>query len=221
MQTLDFCDGILERIETSGNDGYREAIDKYRQELDMDIDSIGVDQVLEESAVQVPDTIQEQAVQDTTLVEQQPTVQKESIEYIGPLRQRKVVDHEERSELLRGGVLVPKSRRNTEMNQEQNSLLLKHHKTQQENMSDELVRLASVLKQNSMSMGDKLKKDAVVMGDTVSAMDSSLSRVRKQGQRVSQLIQTSWKTGCMVYLILILVMLLFTLTFVFMRVFKA
>ncbi|KAK9767224.1 hypothetical protein K7432_003147 [Basidiobolus ranarum] len=97
--------------------------------------------------------------------------------------------------------------------------LLEHHRHAQEELTNDLVRMAEILKNNSMSFGDILKRDEKVLDDAHGALTGNLDRLKKESGRLTQFTKRSSKTTWITWGVVALVCLTFIFMFLFIRIF--
>ncbi|KAJ3296618.1 SNAP receptor use1 [Borealophlyctis nickersoniae] len=97
-------------------------------------------------------------------------------------------------------------------------LVLDQNRKLQDQLTDDLIRMAAVLKGNSLLMGDVLKKDAKVVEETSATLQTNATRIKKEGSRLSALNMSARNTTWMVWLTVLFVCIVFAITFMFMRV---
>ncbi|ORY05774.1 hypothetical protein K493DRAFT_333417 [Basidiobolus meristosporus CBS 931.73] len=97
--------------------------------------------------------------------------------------------------------------------------LLEHHRATQEELTNDLVRMAEILKNNSMSFGDILKRDEKVLDEAHNALTGNLDRLKKESGRLTQFTKRSSKTTWITWGVVALVCLTFIFMFLFIRIF--
>ncbi|KAI9591685.1 vesicle transport protein [Syncephalis fuscata] len=86
-------------------------------------------------------------------------------------------------------------------------------------LTDDMVRLAKVLKSNVSSFGDILRKDQQVVSDMQSTMTTSIDRLGREGHRLGSFRKQASKTTVFTWTVLLVVCLVFVFTFMFIRLF--
>ena len=97
--------------------------------------------------------------------------------------------------------------------------LLKYHRKLQWELSEDLVQLTQNLKHNVTVMGEIMRKDDRVIEETEQVMVLDLEKLKKERGRLGVLIQSVRSGTCTTWLVLLLVCILFFVTFIFIRLF--
>ncbi|KAJ3032433.1 SNAP receptor use1 [Rhizophlyctis rosea] len=97
--------------------------------------------------------------------------------------------------------------------------MLENNRKIQEDMTDELVRMAAALKNNTLTIGEKLQKDKKVLDEASTNLETSVTRLKKEGDRLGKLNVSARTTTWIIWLTILLVCVVFAITFVFMRLF--
>jgi hypothetical protein len=90
----------------------------------------------------------------------------------------------------------------------------------QEQLASELASRSELLKSNTLQFRNLLKKDALVLEEAEQDLDVNLTRLQKQGNRIQTLTSSTWNTTWLIWLSVIIVMIAFIFTFIFMRFVK-
>ncbi|KAJ1966131.1 hypothetical protein GGI12_000280 [Dipsacomyces acuminosporus] len=96
--------------------------------------------------------------------------------------------------------------------------LLKSQRAVQEDLTAELVSMASVLKKNSLAFGDIIEKDKAVVEEAAEALSRNLTNMDKQGARLSKYRKRAWGTTGMTWLAVLVVVCVFFMLVLLMRV---
>ncbi|KAI9255571.1 hypothetical protein BY458DRAFT_520048 [Sporodiniella umbellata] len=80
-------------------------------------------------------------------------------------------------------------------------------------LSHDLGRMAEQLKQNSRAFGDRLDQDDGLLRETQRAVESHLTQMANERQRLDRHYATSWKTSFMTFGVVLFVCILFVLVF--------
>ncbi|KAL9558733.1 hypothetical protein MBANPS3_000780 [Mucor bainieri] len=75
--------------------------------------------------------------------------------------------------------------------------VLQHHRQMHDELTTDLGRMAKQLKINSQAFGDTLSKDDVVLKEAQQAVESNLTRMTKERQRLDVHYSKSWGTSFM------------------------
>ncbi|RKP09119.1 vesicle transport protein [Thamnocephalis sphaerospora] len=97
--------------------------------------------------------------------------------------------------------------------------ILRRDRAIHDELTDDMLRLTKVLKNNVSTFGDILTRDEQVLDGTQTAMMTSIDRLGKEGQRLTVFRQQASKTTAFTWTVLLLVCLMFVLTFMFIRLF--
>ncbi|KAJ3052640.1 SNAP receptor use1 [Rhizophlyctis rosea] len=95
--------------------------------------------------------------------------------------------------------------------------LLEHNRKLQDDMTEELVRMAAALKNNTLSIGEKLQKDRKVLDEASTNLETSVGRLKKEKDRLGKLNMSARNTTWLIWGAILLVCIVFTVTFMFMR----
>ncbi|TPX31456.1 hypothetical protein SmJEL517_g05177 [Synchytrium microbalum] len=98
--------------------------------------------------------------------------------------------------------------------------VLQHHRGLQDQLSEELARMASQLKMNSLALGTILKQDAKVLDEASGRLETTVTRVKTEGTRLGRLTASTSGTFCLTLAVVAIVFLVFMWTFFFMFFFK-
>lgn len=98
--------------------------------------------------------------------------------------------------------------------------ILSNHRQQQEALTEEAIKLTSILKEKVKQMAEIVKKDDKVIDETEVVMTSGLDKLKKERTRLQAFSKQIRSGTCTTWLILILVCLVFIATFVFMKLFS-
>ncbi|KAI8853341.1 hypothetical protein BC829DRAFT_382595 [Chytridium lagenaria] len=136
--------------------------------------------------------------QDTTCF---PTISQEDSSV---LSKRSKYDNEDE--------LIPKEKREEDITVSEQQRL-------QEMYSDDLVRMAAILKSSAQQFGDMLKEDAKVMEDADSTLQRNVDKIKGQNSRLSQVLQRTRGNFCLI-LLSIFNCYCFVCMFIVMRLFR-
>ncbi|CAO0802870.1 unnamed protein product [Mucor circinelloides] len=104
--------------------------------------------------------------------------------------------------------------RNTAKNETSNiEHVLHHHRQMHDELTTDLGRMAKQLKINSQAFGDTLSKDDVVLKEAQQAVESNLTRMTKERQRLDVHYSKSWGTSFMTMAVVLFVCIMFVLVF--------
>ncbi|KAL7332714.1 hypothetical protein PS15p_201727 [Mucor circinelloides] len=104
--------------------------------------------------------------------------------------------------------------RNTAKNETSNiEHVLQHHRQMHDELTTDLGRMAKQLKINSQAFGDTLSKDDVVLKEAQQAVESNLTRMTKERQRLDVHYSKSWGTSFMTMAVVLFVCIMFVLVF--------
>ncbi|CAG8456513.1 9121_t:CDS:2 [Diversispora eburnea] len=96
--------------------------------------------------------------------------------------------------------------------------ILQHHRQTQDNLTNDLVKMAERLKMNSVTFGDILMKDEKIIDETQNVLGANLDRLKKEGSRLKRYATRSNKTTWLVWSAVVFVCFAFILTFMLIRV---
>jgi hypothetical protein len=86
-------------------------------------------------------------------------------------------------------------------------------------LTQELLDKASILKSNTLNFSNVLSSDQTI--DKLSSkLENESIRLKKESSKISQLTSSSWTTTLLIWGSVIIVVITFILTFIFMRLFK-
>ncbi|CAG8458262.1 11218_t:CDS:2 [Ambispora gerdemannii] len=117
-----------------------------------------------------------------------------------------------------------RQRRTNKFDQEETTNIesvLQYHRQTQEELTQDLVKMAERLKMNSITFGDIIKRDEKILDQTQSVLGSNLDRLKKEGTRLGRYAGKSSKTTWLVWSVVVFVCFSFFFTFMLIRVFKA
>jgi hypothetical protein len=97
---------------------------------------------------------------------------------------------------------------------------LDHQQKLQDQLSEDLQKRAALLKNNTNLFQDLLQKDKDVLQKTETEMEKNALRLQKERGRIAQLTSSSWTLTLLIWGSVLLVVLMFMGTFIFMRTFK-
>jgi cobalamin biosynthesis Mg chelatase CobN len=104
--------------------------------------------------------------------------------------------------------------RNTSKNETSNiEHVLQHHRQMHDELTTDLGRMAKQLKINSQAFGDTLSKDDAVLKEAQQAVESNLTRMTKERQRLDVHYSKSWGTSFMTMAVVLFVCIMFVLVF--------
>lgn len=87
-------------------------------------------------------------------------------------------------------------------------------------LTNELVKKASILKNNSINFSHILSQDQVLQNVSAKLENQSL-KLSKESSKISKLTSSSWTTTLLIWGSVLVVVLTFIGTFIFMRVFRS
>ncbi|KAJ2742643.1 hypothetical protein GGI20_004335 [Coemansia sp. BCRC 34301] len=96
--------------------------------------------------------------------------------------------------------------------------LLKSQRATQEELTSDLVQMASVLKKNSVAFGDLLEKDKTVVEETSDLLNRNVAGVSGHGARLNKYRKRAWGTTGLTWLMISVVVSVFFLLVLFMRI---
>ncbi|KAG5459723.1 MAG: membrane fusion protein Use1-domain-containing protein [Olpidium bornovanus] len=102
---------------------------------------------------------------------------------------------------------------------ENQQLLLDHHQHLQEKLSQDLLGMAAVLKQNSLVFGQVLKRDEQTITNAQSLLEGNLNRLRSTRGRLQVYSQKAGKTTLFVWAVVLFVCSASVLVYLFIRIF--
>ncbi|KAJ1977463.1 hypothetical protein H4R33_006217 [Dimargaris cristalligena] len=97
--------------------------------------------------------------------------------------------------------------------------LVAHHRQVQDELTDDLVRMAQALKGNSLAFKDILTQDEKALQEAQEVMGTNQNRLQQQGGRLGTYTRKSWGTTWMTWLMVLLVCLVFILMYLVIRLF--
>ncbi|KAJ1723847.1 Trimethylguanosine synthase [Coemansia erecta] len=96
--------------------------------------------------------------------------------------------------------------------------LLKSQRATQDDLSSDLLKMASILKKNSLAFGDLIEKDRDVVDSAAEKLDANLANMEKHGGRLDKFRKRSWGTTGLTWLTVLVVVSVFFMLVLFMRV---
>ncbi|KAJ1769939.1 hypothetical protein IW140_004453 [Coemansia sp. RSA 1813] len=96
--------------------------------------------------------------------------------------------------------------------------LLQSQRDMHEDLTGDLVRMASALKKNTLDFGELMATDKKVMDETMEHLEKSAARVGKHGARLSKYRKRAWGTTGLTWLAVLVVVSVFFILVLFMRV---
>lgn len=96
--------------------------------------------------------------------------------------------------------------------------LVQRHRELQEGLTDEMVMLSAQLKESSLLMDQALHETDKVLESTEDAVEYSLASTNRANVRMGTLSSQSWKTTCLIWLILFVVFGMFMFMVVLIRI---
>ncbi|KAJ2362163.1 hypothetical protein IW150_007073, partial [Coemansia sp. RSA 2607] len=96
--------------------------------------------------------------------------------------------------------------------------LLKSQRATQDDLSSDLLKMASILKKNSLAFGDLIEKDRDVVDSAAEKLGANLANMEKHGGRLDKFRKRSWGTTGMTWLMILVVVSVFFVLVLFMRV---
>lgn len=103
--------------------------------------------------------------------------------------------------------------------EEDESQLMAMHQRDQEQLTNNLVGLVGILKQNSQAFGNILKNDEKTMMEAQSLVEGNVEKLSRESHRVRAFTQSSGKTTLLVWGVVLLVCFVSVLMFLFIRIF--
>jgi hypothetical protein len=97
---------------------------------------------------------------------------------------------------------------------------LEHQQKLQDQLSEDLQKRAALLKNNTNLFQDLLQKDKDLLQKTETEMEKNALRLQKERGRIAQLTSSSWTLTLLIWGSVLLVIIMFMGTFIFMRTFK-
>lgn len=86
-------------------------------------------------------------------------------------------------------------------------------------LTNELVKKASILKNNSLNFSHVLKSDQT-LDNLATKLETESIRLKKESFQISSLTSSSWITTLLIWGSVIVVVIAFIMTFIFMRLFR-
>lgn len=86
-------------------------------------------------------------------------------------------------------------------------------------LTNELVKKASILKNNSLNFSHVLKSDQT-LDNLATKLETESIRLKKESFQISSLTSSSWITTLLIWGSVIVVVIAFIITFIFMRLFR-
>ncbi|CAG8438474.1 1852_t:CDS:2 [Funneliformis mosseae] len=131
---------------------------------------------------------------------------------------------EKRSELFSSeasGSEVRQRRTNTFDHEDTTNIesVLQHHRKTQEELTNNLLKMAERLKLNSVTFGDILSKDEKNIDEAQNVLGSNLDRLKREGGRLGRYAAQSSKTTWLVWSVVLCVCVTFGLMFMLIRIF--
>ncbi|KAI8052401.1 vesicle transport protein [Syncephalis plumigaleata] len=162
----------------------------------------------------------QESIQELRLRRQAEKVMKEALLQERQQRSNNAVDgHQLRNnDDLRKELLSGQSTSMSGSNEDLESILRRDRAIHNE-LTDDMARLASVLKNNVTAFGDILRKDQQVVSDMQSTMTTSVDRLSREGNRLGVFRKQAGKTTVFTWTVLLIVCLVFVFTFMFIRLF--
>ncbi|KAJ2590720.1 hypothetical protein H4R99_006999 [Coemansia sp. RSA 1722] len=96
--------------------------------------------------------------------------------------------------------------------------LLKSQRATQDDLSSDLVKMAGVLKKNSLAFSDLVEKDKVLVQETTDLLDTNTANLEKHGGRLTKYRKRAWGTTGVTWLAVLVVVSVFFMLVLFMRV---
>ncbi|KAI8609515.1 membrane fusion protein Use1-domain-containing protein [Chytriomyces sp. MP71] len=97
---------------------------------------------------------------------------------------------------------------------------LKQQAALQEQMSEDLVKMAQRLKDNSLLFGDSLKSDQQVLNDAQHALQANLTKITSQSNKLNTILGQTRGNCFLITGAMLVVCVLFMFAFVWMRLFR-
>ncbi|KAI9505958.1 membrane fusion protein Use1-domain-containing protein [Coemansia spiralis] len=96
--------------------------------------------------------------------------------------------------------------------------LLNSQRAMHDDLTGDLVKMASILKKNTLAFGDLLEKDKSEIEETERYLEKSAVGVNKQGDRVGRYRKRAWGTTGLTWMMVLVVVSVFFMLVLFMRV---
>ncbi|KAJ1897714.1 hypothetical protein LPJ66_003205 [Kickxella alabastrina] len=111
----------------------------------------------------------------------------------------------------RAGNVVPDSVEGVER-------LLKSQRATQDDLSSDLVKMASILKKNTLAFGDLIEKDKAVVDEASEILGGNVTHMNAHGSRLDKYRKRSWGTTGMTWMMVLVVVSVFFIMVMFMRI---
>ncbi|PVU91800.1 hypothetical protein BB560_006102 [Smittium megazygosporum] len=92
------------------------------------------------------------------------------------------------------------------------------HKNTQEELANELLEMSKILKTNVVSFGEILEKDQLLVEETSDLVLKNSTVLEKQGSRLNKFRAESWKTTGFTWIVVAIVVLVFSLLLMIIKV---
>ncbi|KAJ2003816.1 hypothetical protein GGI04_000671 [Coemansia thaxteri] len=96
--------------------------------------------------------------------------------------------------------------------------LLRSQRATQEDLTSDLVKMASALKSNSLAFGELVEQDKAVIQETAELLDRNVAGVGRHGARLSKYRKRAWGTTGLTWLMVLVVVSVFFILVLFMRI---
>ncbi|KAJ2382703.1 hypothetical protein GGI23_007306 [Coemansia sp. RSA 2559] len=96
--------------------------------------------------------------------------------------------------------------------------LLQSQRGMHDELTDDLARMASVLKKNTVDFGELLEKDKKELDETAQHLEKSAAGVGRHGVRLNKYRKRAWGTTGLTWLAVLVVVSVFFILVLFMRV---
>lgn len=96
--------------------------------------------------------------------------------------------------------------------------VLQHHREMQDELTEDLARMAKSLKMNSVAFGDMLEKDKSVFETASTALENSYGRLRTEGGRLGEYSSRARGTTWLVYGSVLTVLVCFVFIYLLIKI---
>ncbi|KAJ1897770.1 hypothetical protein LPJ66_003174 [Kickxella alabastrina] len=96
--------------------------------------------------------------------------------------------------------------------------LLKSQRATQDDLSSDLVKMASILKKNTLAFGDLIEKDKAVVDEASEILGGNVTHMNAHGSRLDKYRKRSWGTTGMTWMMVLVVVSVFFIMVMFMRI---
>ncbi|ODQ52706.1 hypothetical protein SAICODRAFT_126172 [Saitoella complicata NRRL Y-17804] len=96
--------------------------------------------------------------------------------------------------------------------------VLSHHRGLQEEYTTDLLRMARVLKNNSLAFGEKLEEDKTLISDTAALLGKNEGAMKTTGGKLGKYSKQSRGTTCLMCAVLGIVFVMFFFVYMLIRI---